>query len=94
MSFKTHLFICVNGGENPTKCASKGSESLVHNLKQKCKESFGNQVRVNKSGCLGFCEKGISTVFYPQNKWHFSINKEDESFLFEEIQNQLQTDQK
>ena len=65
--YKTHVFVCTNGQDRPDRCASKGSEELRSELKKTCSQSsFKDSVRINASGCLGHCEKGISVVFYPQ----------------------------
>lgn len=87
MSYKTHLFICTNAPDNPNKCGSKGSESLRKSLKEKCGAAFGKEVRINASGCLGPCERGINAVMYPQGEWFHELKAtpEDEQKLFEAV---------
>lgn len=84
---KAHLFICTNKPDKDGKCGSKGSEELRAELKQRCKEAFGKNLdlRVNSSGCLGQCERGITAVLYPQGKWFFELNKKDGDILFEAV---------
>jgi (2Fe-2S) ferredoxin len=74
--YKAHLFICTNhplgtdGKPLPGKCGVKGSDLLLQKVKDLGKnESWGKQVRINKSGCLGQCEHGIACVLYPKNQW-------------------------
>ncbi len=73
--YKTHVFVCTNGSDKPGKCGNKNSEALRQELKQKCKGL--PDVRINSSGCLGFCEKGIAAVIYPQAKWFFELTDAD-----------------
>lgn len=54
-------------------------------LKEICKNEFGKEVRVNSSGCLGYCEKGIAAVIYPAGKWHFDLTANDDEILLKEI---------
>ena len=86
MSYKTHGFICTNSPDKNGKCGSKDCEELRRNLKDRCKEKFGKDaVRVNSSGCLGYCEHGIAAVIYPEGKWLLDQTKKDEDSIFEEI---------
>ena len=83
--YKTHLFICTNSPDNPLKCGGKGSEELRKQVKEQCAAKFGKAVRVNSSGCLGYCEQGIAAVIYPQGQWHLNLKKEDSANLLEAI---------
>lgn len=91
MDFKAHLFICTNKPDKEGKCGSKGSEKLRDELKARCKEAFGKtgEYRVNSSGCLGHCERGITAVIYPQGKWFFELTTDDGDLLFEEFKKAL-----
>lgn len=77
--FKAHLFVCTNdrgeGGTRPS-CAHKGSLELRDKVKKLCKEKGlpGEHVRVNASGCLDQCERGIAAVIYPQAEWHLDLH--------------------
>lgn len=86
MSFKTHVFVCTNAPGKEGKCGSKNSDNLRAKAKELCHEKYGKgSVRVNSSGCLGFCEKGITAVIYPEGKWHFNLTENSESQLMEAI---------
>lgn len=42
------------------------------------RESGLNDVRINKSGCLGKCEEGPACVVYPEGNWHrLSLDKDE-----------------
>jgi (2Fe-2S) ferredoxin len=83
--YHTHLFICVNGQPDQVgKCAHKGSPDLLHNLKAQA-TSLGKGLRINRSGCLGQCEKGIAAVLYPQAQWFYQLNADDTSTLMSHL---------
>ncbi|PIS10836.1 MAG: 2Fe-2S ferredoxin [Bdellovibrio sp. CG10_big_fil_rev_8_21_14_0_10_47_8] len=87
--YKQHLFICTNSPDREGKCGSKGSEELRLALKQRCGKEFGKDVRVNASGCLGHCERGIAAVLYPQGEWFLDLAKEDQEVLFRAVQEKI-----
>lgn len=65
-----HLFICNNKRDGKQSCGGSGSDALIDELKKWSKaEGINQQVRVNKSGCLGPCEHGIVAVCYPEGRW-------------------------
>ncbi len=87
MSYQVHFFICTNGVTNPEKCGSKDAEEIHAQLKKKCSPLFDKkQLRINKSGCLGHCEKGVVAVIYPHNQWFFNLKLSDIDFLFSNIE--------
>lgn len=79
--YELHLFICthekVNGG-----CGSKGGQALVDDLKSWSKTAdLKKRVRVNKSGCLGRCDEGITCVAYPRGEWMTEVKAQDADVL-------------
>jgi (2Fe-2S) ferredoxin len=84
--FKTHVFICTNGCPDQIgKCNSKGAERLYSEVKEACRK-LGQEVRVNKSGCLGHCELGIACVIYPNSEWHLELKSESTQDLVKVIE--------
>lgn len=83
--YKAHLFVCTNAPDKEGKCGHKNSENMRRSLKERCAKEFGKDVRVNMSGCLGFCEKGIAAVIYPQEQWFFNLTTQDEDLLFNAV---------
>ena len=83
--YKAHLFICTNSPDKEGKCGHKNSEDMRRQIKERCSKEFGKTVRINSSGCLGFCEKGISAVLYPQGKWFFNLTSNDSEKLYQEV---------
>ncbi len=41
------------------------------------RENLKDVIKVSKSFCLGFCEKGITACLYPHNKWFTNISPSD-----------------
>lgn len=89
--FKVHLFVCTNDrgadGKRPS-CAHKGSVNLRDQVKKLCKARglSGESVRVNASGCLDQCERGIAAVAYPQGKWFLDLHEGSAEELAAEVE--------
>ena len=68
-----HAFVCAHerpdGAARPS-CGPKGSMDLMRKLKQTVRESGRKDLRVQKSGCLDFCEFGPTCVVYPDGAWY------------------------
>ena len=80
-NYQQHLFFCTNQ-KDPGKscCAEKGGAEAWQYAKQRCREEgllANEQVRVNRSGCLGQCAKGPCLVIYPQGHWYRYNNHQD-----------------
>jgi (2Fe-2S) ferredoxin len=79
-NLEAHLFVCTNSRENGADCASKGSADLRVKLRNICQDPTKNwhgRVRINASGCLGRCEKGIAAVLYPKAQWFENLGVND-----------------
>ncbi len=77
---KKHIFVCVNQRDDDNQkgcCSSKNSLEIMTKLKRMTKSSGRKDIRVNKSGCLGNCEKGVSCVIYPEGVWYTIPNDEE-----------------
>ncbi len=80
MNYKAHLFICTNdrgpNGKRPS-CAHRGAQELRDGVKEACKRFPKGTVRVNNSGCLDQCERGITAVLYPSAEWFLDLTPND-----------------
>lgn len=84
---KSHLFVCTNMPETKGRCGHLNSEAMRRELKERCKgQEWGKDVRINASGCLGHCERGIAAVLYPQGEWFFDLTNKDEETLFKAVE--------
>ena len=83
------IFVCVNerNTNNPKGCcSSKNSLEIMTKIKRIIKNSGIENIRVNKSGCLGNCEKGVACVIYPEGIW-YTIPDEEKAII--EISNHI-----
>ena len=85
--YERHVFVCSHYRENSNKssCASKNSIEVMKALKNIAKKELGSKVRVQKSGCLGYCEKGISCVVYPEGVWYTLEGEENIPEILEHL---------
>ncbi|MBT4650337.1 MAG: (2Fe-2S) ferredoxin domain-containing protein [Euryarchaeota archaeon] len=78
-NLRLHVFVCTNQ-RDPSKtkecCADKNSLEIMTQIKRAARSSGIKDVRVNKSGCLNQCEKGVACVVYPQGVW-YTIPKDE-----------------
>ncbi len=83
-NLEAHLFVCTNTKEKGASCGAKGSVELRNALKNMCQDDargWHGRVRVNASGCLGRCEKGITAVLYPKGQWFENLGAGDTAVL-------------
>jgi (2Fe-2S) ferredoxin len=88
--FDMHVFICGHSRPDDAtrpNCCSKNSLGMLTELKKKVRESGVKGVRVQKSGCLDYCENGISCVIYPMAEWYSLQGEKDLEALLERIVN-------
>jgi len=89
VKIQKHIFVCVNerNTNNPKGCcSSKNSLEIMTKIKRIIKNSGMENIRVNKSGCLGNCEKGVACVIYPEGTW-YTIPDEEKAII--EISNHI-----
>jgi len=94
--FTKQVFICVKCLQD--ECPGKALE-LQKALKKSVKEELskklssraptvqedGPRIRINQSGCLGPCERGINAVCYPEGKWWHALEAEDLALIQAEL---------
>lgn len=74
--FETHLFVCELC-QNPCD-PQQDPKKLRKAIKELCKlHSPDSKIRINGSGCLGMCEKGINAVLYPEGLWFHELQEKD-----------------
>jgi len=75
--YDQHVFVCCNKKEDGTGCGFKGGEELRAELKKQAIAKGLPRVRVNKAGCMDFCDNGIAVAVYPQGKFFLDVTLED-----------------
>jgi (2Fe-2S) ferredoxin len=86
--YRMHAFVCGHTrpeGSARGCCSEKNSLELMRKFKLDTKSKGINDVRVQKSGCLDFCENGPTCVIYPNGDW-FKISEESIPKLVEFLQ--------
>jgi predicted metal-binding protein len=84
---KCHVFICTSCTYEEGKNTIGPSEDLRNKVKEIAKSKWDKSiVRVNKSGCLGKCKKGVASVFYPQEEWITELKLTDSQKIIEKIE--------
>ena len=84
MGYRMHAFICTHQrpkGSLKGCCMDKNSIDLMRELKMMAKDAGIDNVRVQKSGCLDYCENGPSCVIYPKGEWYRLSEQALPSFL-------------
>ena len=67
--------VIVCGG---TGCLSSGNDKILENLKRRIKElGLESEIRVIKTGCVGFCEKGPIVKIMPDNTFYTEVSPND-----------------
>ena len=89
MNFEKHVFICTKCTfmDSSGQCSSPDQAAQFRkDVKAEVKSKFPDKhIRVNASGCLGQCEKGISCVIYPLNEWLTELRPGDNAKILEKL---------
>ena len=72
-TYRKEVIVC--GG---TGCMSSGNDKILENLQIKVKElGLENEIRIVKTGCVGFCEKGPIVKIMPDNTFYAEVTPDD-----------------
>lgn len=75
-------YILVCGG---TGCRASQSEQIIENLRLAlAKNGLAEEVKVIRTGCFGFCEKGPIVKIIPDNTFYVQVKPEDAQEIVEE----------
>ena len=80
MSYRAHVFVCLNRrpeGHHRGSCAAGGSEDVRNYMKARVKELGLDGVRINGAHCLDRCEDGPAIVIYPAGVWYRCATRAD-----------------
>ena len=80
VGYSRHVFIC--GHQRPegsvrANCFDRGSIDYMKSLKLAAVKAGLGDIRVQKSGCLDYCDQGTTCVVYPEGVW-YTINDEND----------------
>ena len=72
-TYRKEVVVC--GG---TGCMSSGNDKILENLQNKVKElGLESEIRIVKTGCVGFCEKGPIVKIMPDNTFYAEVTPDD-----------------
>ena len=72
-TYQKEVIVC--GG---TGCMSSGNDKILENLQNKVKElGLESEIRIVKTGCVGFCEKGPIVKIMPDNTFYAEVTPDD-----------------
>lgn len=78
--YELHLFVCTNDrgpGHPKGSCGQRGAAELLSDLRGLAHDrGLKGRVRVNSSGCLGSCARGVTAVAYPEGRWFERLDLE------------------
>ena len=81
IGYRRHVFVCLNEREpdNPKGCCKhRGADAVFNALKVgAAKAGLGEDVRINRAGCMEFCKFGPSVVVYPEAVWYTYVDRHD-----------------
>jgi len=78
-TYKKHVFVCENKRNSPAEksCGNAGSKFRMLLKNEIINKKLNNEIRINRSGCLGKCSLGPCFVIYPEGKWHFNVTPDE-----------------
>ncbi len=80
--YERHVFVCTSG----KTCPKNGPvEEMLGVMRQEIKsKGLKNKIRINKSGCLDWCDHGPVMVVYPEGVWYTGVQMEDVQEILDE----------
>ncbi len=81
-----HIYVCTHQREaGESCCAARGAEKILEKLKGFVQANgLKGKARVNRSGCIDFCEQGVTVMVYPDNRWYSHVTLETVHQIIEE----------
>ena len=81
-----HIYVCTHEREaGKSCCARRDSEKILEKLKAYVQDhGLKSKARVNRSGCMDFCEQGANVMVYPDHQWYSGVTLESAERVIEE----------
>lgn len=78
--YDIHIFVCTNQRKHTERpsCGEQHGMLLIQKLKESfAKYNIHQQVRIQKSGCLGICDLGPTIAIYPEGTFYVNVQLND-----------------
>jgi len=81
-----HIYVCTHEREaGKSCCAHRDGEKILEKLKAYVQDhGLKGKARVNRSGCMDFCEQGANVMVYPDHQWYSGVTLETAHRIIEE----------
>ena|GEM_PF-78628 len=81
-----HIYVCTHEREQGKSCcARRDGEKILEKLKSYVQDhGLKGKARVNRSGCMDFCEQGANVMVYPDHRWYSGVTVESAGQIIEE----------
>ena len=81
-----HIYVCTHQRQpGESCCAARDGERILEKLKGYVQANgLKGRVRVNRSGCMDFCEQGANVMVYPDHLWYKGVTLESADRIIEE----------
>src|SRR3989338_940453 len=81
-----HITVCTHEREaGKSCCAHRDGEKILEKLKAYVQEhGLKGKARVNRSGCMDFCEQGANVMVAPDHRWYSGVTVESAEQIIEE----------
>lgn len=88
VGYTRHVFICGHQrgpGSIKSNCFDRGSLDYMKALKLAAIKAGIENIRVQKSGCLNYCEQGTTCVVYPEATWYTITDENDLNAILDHL---------
>ena len=81
-----HIYVCMHERElGKSCCAHRDGEKILEKLKSYVQQhGLKGRARVNRSGCMDFCEQGVNVMVYPDHRWYSGVTVETAEEIIQE----------
>ena len=81
-----HIYVCTHERQpGESCCADRDGEKILEKLKSYVQEhGLKGRARVNRSGCMDFCEQGANVMVYPDHLWYKGVTLAGADRIIEE----------
>lgn len=88
MKPECHFFVCVHERDERDprgSCSKRGGREVLSAMRAEIfEQELNGKVKATGTTCLGYCERGVTVVAYPEATWYEKVTRDDTTELIEE----------